>query len=63
MGEMRNAYRILVSENLEWRDHLRDLVVDGRIMLKWILSGFSVVEYLSDFWMLKEDFTHAVSYI
>jgi hypothetical protein len=32
MGEMRNG------ENLKGRDHLGDLGVDGRLILKWILE-------------------------
>jgi hypothetical protein len=34
MGEGRGAYRVLVGE-LEKRDHLEDLGLDGRIILKW----------------------------
>jgi hypothetical protein len=37
MGEMRNAHSILVG-NLKGRDHLKDLDVDGRIILEWILG-------------------------
>jgi hypothetical protein len=37
MGEMRNAYTILV-ENLKGRDHSEDLGVDGKIILEWILG-------------------------
>jgi hypothetical protein len=37
MGEMKNEYKILV-ENLNARDHLEDIGVDGRIILKWILE-------------------------
>jgi hypothetical protein len=33
MGEMRNAYTILVG-NLKKRDHLEDLGVDGKMILK-----------------------------
>jgi hypothetical protein len=36
MGEMRNAYRIVV-ENQKGRDHLEDLGIDGKIILEWIL--------------------------
>jgi hypothetical protein len=35
MGETRNMQRILVG-NLRGRDHLRDLRVDGRTILKFI---------------------------
>jgi hypothetical protein len=37
MVNVRNACKIL-SENLQGRDHLGDLSVDVRIMLKWILK-------------------------
>jgi hypothetical protein len=37
MGDMRNAYKILV-ENLKRRNLSEDLVVDGRIILDWILG-------------------------
>jgi hypothetical protein len=37
-GKRRGAYRILVGENLRERDQLEDLVVDGRIIFKWILT-------------------------
>jgi hypothetical protein len=35
MGEMRNAYRILV-EILKGRDHLKRLSIDWSVILKWI---------------------------
>jgi hypothetical protein len=35
MGTLRNASKILVK-NLKVRDHLGDLGVDWRIILKWI---------------------------
>jgi hypothetical protein len=35
IGERRCAYRVLVGKP-ERRNHLEDLVVDGRIVLKWI---------------------------
>jgi hypothetical protein len=37
MGQMRNAYRILLG-NLKGRDHSEDLGVDGRIILRQILG-------------------------
>jgi hypothetical protein len=36
VGEMRNAYKILVT-NLKGRDHMEDFGVDGKVILKWIL--------------------------
>jgi hypothetical protein len=36
-GETRNAYKIFVG-NLTGREHLGDSGIDGRILLKWILS-------------------------
>jgi hypothetical protein len=37
IGAKRNAYPILMRD-LKGRDHLGDLSVDGRIILKWILG-------------------------
>jgi hypothetical protein len=37
MGEMRNAYKILVG-NLKGRDYSEDLGVDRKILLQWILG-------------------------
>jgi hypothetical protein len=34
-GEIRNANKNVIG-NLKGGDHLGDLVVDGRIILKWI---------------------------
>jgi hypothetical protein len=40
MGEMRNAYKILVG-NLKSRDHSGDLGLEGRIILNFVLKlGF-----------------------
>jgi hypothetical protein len=33
--KMRNTYKIW-SENIKGRDHMEDIDMDGRIMLKWI---------------------------
>jgi hypothetical protein len=32
------VYKIFWSENLKERDHSEDLVVDGRILLEWIME-------------------------
>jgi hypothetical protein len=37
MGEMRNAFEILVR-NLEGKNHLEDLGTDGRMIQEWILG-------------------------
>jgi hypothetical protein len=37
MGEMRNAYKLMVG-NLKGRDHSEDLGVVGKIILEWILG-------------------------
>jgi hypothetical protein len=37
MGKMRSAYQILIRK-LKGRDHLGDLGIDVRIILKWILK-------------------------
>jgi len=37
-GERRGAYRVL-WEDLGERDHLENLGVDGRIILKWLTLG------------------------
>jgi hypothetical protein len=36
-GEMRNTCKIFVGK-LKGRDHLEDLVINGKIMSKWILG-------------------------
>jgi hypothetical protein len=37
MEEIRKAHKMLV-ESLKERDNLKDLFIDGRIILKWILG-------------------------
>jgi hypothetical protein len=41
-GEVRNASKILVCKHEE-RDHLGDLAVHGRIILKYILKKWVVM--------------------
>jgi hypothetical protein len=41
MGEMRNAYKILVRKP-EGKNHPEDLSTDGRIILKGILGKWGV---------------------
>jgi hypothetical protein len=46
MGEMRNAYSIVVG-NLKERDRLEDVGIDGEIILKWILGKvWEVVDWI-----------------
>ena len=42
MGVRRGTYVVLVGKS-EGKDDLDDLGVDGRIILKWILSGLGWV--------------------
>jgi len=38
-GEVRNSH-LFWSEKLNGRDHSENLVIDGRIILEWILRKF-----------------------
>jgi hypothetical protein len=38
MGVMRTVYKILVGKP-EGRDHVEDVGIDGRVILKWILGS------------------------
>jgi hypothetical protein len=37
MGQTRNAYNVVFSGSLKEKDRPKDLNVDGRITLQWIL--------------------------
>jgi hypothetical protein len=45
-GEIRNSYKLLVR-NITWKDHLGNLDVDGKLIVKFIFNkyGFSVVYF------------------
>jgi hypothetical protein len=38
MGEMLNAYKIMVGKPNGGKDHSQDLGVDGRVLLQWFLG-------------------------
>jgi len=38
LGDMRNAYKIFVGKP-EGMNHLEDVNIDGKIILKWILKN------------------------
>jgi hypothetical protein len=45
MGERRNAHKVLVGES-GGKNHLEDLVIDGRIRLDHKEVGWEVVEWI-----------------
>jgi hypothetical protein len=49
MGDRRGAYRILWGD-LSERDHLEDLGLDRRIILKWILRS-KIGEWIGFIWL------------
>jgi hypothetical protein len=52
MGEKRNLYRILVGWwCLKERDHLEDLVVNERIILKYTAKKWARATTVAVFWL------------
>jgi hypothetical protein len=50
MGEMRNAYNILVG-NMKERDLSEDLSVDGKIILECMLEKYSGMLWTGFIWL------------
>jgi hypothetical protein len=50
MGERRGVYRVLVGKP-EGKNHLEDTVVDGRIILRWILRAWDVGTWTGSTWL------------
>jgi hypothetical protein len=50
MEEMRNSCRILVGE-LEGKDNLEDLGIDGRIILRWSLEKWGLKVWTGFIWL------------
>lgn len=44
-GERGEMYGIVFLGNAKRRDHLKDLSVDGRMVLKWILKIYGCFEF------------------
>jgi hypothetical protein len=49
-GVRRGAYRVLVG-NLKERDHLEDLGLDGRIILKWVFKKWGGETWTELIWL------------
>jgi len=40
VGDRRSAYRVLVRKS-EGKSYLKDVGIDGRILLKWVLTNWN----------------------
>jgi hypothetical protein len=49
-GRQKGAYRVLVGR-LEGKNHLEDLGIDGRIMLKWIFNKWDREAWTGLIWL------------
>ena len=50
MVDRRSEYRVFVGRP-EGRNHLQDLGVDGRIILKWIITKWDVEAWAGFIWL------------
>jgi hypothetical protein len=51
MGERRSVYRVLVRKPERKKDHLRDPVVDGRIIIRWIFRKWGAGIGTGSIWL------------
>jgi len=51
MGERRSVYRVLVRKPKRKKGHLRDPVVDGRIIIRWIFRKWGVGIGTGSIWL------------
>jgi hypothetical protein len=49
MGKRRGVYRVLLS--MRERDHLEDPVLNGRIILSWILKKWDAEAWTGSSWL------------
>jgi hypothetical protein len=59
MGQKRNISTVLVGKE---RDNLKDLCVDGRIVLKWILQKYDRIAWTGFIWISIATSTMKVLY-